>query len=84
MNTIWKSNLKYKLKKNFFRAVVESVLVYDSITWTLTVSIDTQIDGEYTRMLRAAMNKTRRNDLANTDLYGNISKATASIREQRL
>ena len=30
MNTIWKSNLKDKLKKTFFRAAVESVLVYGS------------------------------------------------------
>ena len=30
MNTIWKSNLKDKLNKTFFRAAVESVLVYGS------------------------------------------------------
>ena len=33
--TIWKSGLKEKLKKNFFRATAESVLVYVSVTWTL-------------------------------------------------
>ena len=34
MNVIWKSNLTDKLKRNFFRAAVESVLMYVSITWT--------------------------------------------------
>ena len=38
----------------------------------------------YTRMLRAAMNKIWRNHLTNKDLYGNIPKASASIREQQL
>ena len=36
MNNIWKSNLPDQLKRNFFRATVESVLVYGSISWTLT------------------------------------------------
>ena len=36
ITSIWKSNLSVKLKNNFFRATVESILVYGSITWTLT------------------------------------------------
>ena len=36
MQSIWKSKLSEGLKINFFRAVVESVLVYGSVTWTLT------------------------------------------------
>ena len=32
MKTIWNSGLKEKLKKNFFRPTVESVLVYGSVT----------------------------------------------------
>ena len=39
MTSIWKSNLSVKLKKNFFRSTVESILVYGSITWTLTSSL---------------------------------------------
>ena len=58
MKTIWKSGLKEKLKKNVFRATVESVLVYVSVTWTLTKALNTEIEGAYTKMLRAATNKT--------------------------
>ena len=36
----WKSNPSSKLKRNFFRAKVETVLVYGSITWTLTSTLD--------------------------------------------
>ena len=57
MISIWKSNLSVKLNKNVFRATVESILVYGSITWTLAYSIEKKIDGAYTRMLRAALNK---------------------------
>ena len=57
-NTIWKSKLSTNLKRYFFRVAVESVLVYGSVTWTLTTSLDKKIDGTYTRMLRAVTNKS--------------------------
>ena len=53
MNTIWKSKLSTNLKRNLFRAAVESVLVYGSVTWNLTTSLENKIDGTHTRMLRA-------------------------------
>ena len=52
MTSIWKSNISVKLKKNFFRVTVESILVYGSITWTLTSSLEIKIDGAYTRILQ--------------------------------
>ena len=39
LNKIWTSNLSVRLKRNFFRATVESVLVYGAITWTLTIAL---------------------------------------------
>ena len=38
MNAIWKFRLPDRIKRNFFRATVESVLVYGSVSWTLTKS----------------------------------------------
>ena len=58
MNILWKSNLSENLKRSFFRAVVESVLVYGATTWTLTATLEKRLDGAYTRMLRAALNKS--------------------------
>ena len=40
MNAIWKSRLPDKIKRNFFRANVESVLVYGSLSWTLTKALE--------------------------------------------
>ena len=42
LNIIWKSNLSNKPKINFFRTTVETVLVYGSITWTLTTTLYTK------------------------------------------
>ena len=57
IHKIWLSNLTDKLKYNLFRAKVESVLIYGSITWTLTTALEKQLNCNYTRMLRAALNK---------------------------
>ena len=40
INNIWKSYLPDQLKRNFFRATVDYVLVYGSISWTLTSSLE--------------------------------------------
>ena len=88
MNTIWKSvklsKLSKNLKRHFFKAAVESVLVYGSVTWTLTISLEKKIDGTYTRMIRAVTNKSCRDHLTNEQLYGEIPKISKSIRMQRL
>ena len=84
MNNIWNSKLSKNLKRNFFRATVESVFVYGAITWTLTTKLEKKIDGAYTRMLRAALNVSWKDHLTNKKLYGKPPKVTSSIREQRL
>ena len=84
MDKIWKSNLPDTLNRKFFRATVESVLIYGSITWTLTAKLEKKLDGAYTRMLRAALNRHWTERPTNKELYANIPPITASIRQQRL
>ena len=74
MNKIWKSNLANNLKRNIFRATVESVLVYGATTWTLTKSFERSLDGNYTRMLRVALNKSWIDHPTIKDLYGNTPR----------
>ena len=74
MDKIWKSELPDELKGSIFRATVESVLIYGAITWTLTKSLEKKIDGSYTRMLRAALNRSWREHLTNKELYSNIPR----------
>ena len=85
MQSIWKSKLSQRLKRNFFRAAVESVLVYGySITLPLTQLIEKKIDGAYTRMLRAVTNTSWRDHLTNERLYSCIPKISKSIRMRKL
>ena len=72
------------MKRNFFRATVESVLAYGVITWTLTSTLENNIDGAYIRMLRAIMNVSWKEHMTNRELYNNIPIITSSIREQRM
>ena len=53
MNTIWKSRLPDNMKRNFFRATVETVLIYGSVSWTLRKSLEKRLNGNYTRMMHA-------------------------------
>ena len=59
MNSIWKSRLTDTMNRNFFRATIESVLIYSSISWTLTKkSLEKRVNGNYTRRQRAILNNS--------------------------
>ena len=55
-------NLKRRLFRVIGHSLVESVLVYGVITWTLTSTLKKKVDEAYTRMLRTALNKTWTNE----------------------
>ena len=84
INNIWKSNLSNHLKIILFRDTVESVSVYGATTWTLTTYLEKSLDGNYTRMLRVALNKSWRDHPTIKDLYGNTPRLSTTIRRQRL
>ena len=58
LSIIWKSNLTDKMKHSFFQAAVVSILLYGYTTWTLTKRLEKKLDVNYTRMLRAILNKS--------------------------
>ena len=60
LSIIWKSDLTDKMKRSFFQAAVTSILLYGCTTWTLTKRLEKNLDGNYTRMLRAILNKSWR------------------------
>ena len=63
---------------------MESVLLYGSDTWTLTVKLIKQLDGCYTRMLRTALNIHWNQFVTNEQLYGSLPKISEKIRRRRL
>ena len=60
LSVIWKSDLTDEIKCSFFQAAVVSILLYGGTTWMLTKLMEKNLDGNYTRMLRAILNKSWR------------------------
>ena len=84
LERIWKSNLHNSLKIKFFRACVESILLYNSETWTITQAMTNSINGLYTKLLRRAQNVSWRDHVSNQELYGNLPSLSSTIRQRRL
>ena len=77
---IWKSNLTNKMKRSFFQAVVVSILLYRCTTWTLTKRLEKKLNGNYTGMLRAILNKSWRQHPTKHQLYGHLPLITKTIQ----
>ena len=80
---IWKSDLTDKMKRSFFQAATVSILPCGCTTWTLTKRLDKKLDGNYTRMLRAILNKSWRQHSTKQQLYGHLTPITKTIQIRR-
>ena len=80
LSTIWKSDLTDKMKRSFFQAAVTSILLYGCTTWTLTKRLEKKLDGNYTRMLRAILNKSWQQHPTRHQLYGHLPPITKTIQ----
>ena len=63
---------------------VESVFLYGSGTWTLTKSLENQLNGCYTRLLRMVFNVHWKEQVTNEELYGTMMRVTDKIQECRM
>ena len=71
------------MKHSFFQAAVVSILLCGCTTWTLTKWLQKKLDGNYTRMLRAILNKFRRQHPTKHQLYGHLPPITKTIQVRR-
>ena len=83
LSIIWKSDLADKMKRSFFQAAVVSILLYGCTTWTLTKRLKKKLDGNYTRMLGAILNKSRRQHPTRHQLYGHLPPIIKTIQVRR-
>ena len=67
------------MKCSFFQTAVVSILLYGCTTWTL----EKKLDGNYTRMLRAILNKCWRQHPTRHQLYGHLPPITKTIQVRR-
>ena len=71
------------MKRSFFQAAVVSILLYGCTTWTLKKRMKQKLDGNYTRILRAILNKSWRQHPTKQQLYGHRPPVTKTIKIRR-
>ena len=83
LSIIWKSDLTDKMKRSFIQAAVVSILLYGCTAWTVTKRLEKKLDGNYTRMLRAILNKSWWQQPKRYQLYGQLPPITKTIQVRR-
>ena len=71
------------MKRSFFQAAVVSIQLHECTTWTLTKRVEKKLDGNYTRMLPAILNKSWRQHPTKHQLYGHLPPITKTIQVRR-
>ena len=84
MSKIWSSSMNPELKKRFFLATVESILLYGRESWAMTEAQEKSLNGTYTRMLRKALNEHGTSHTTNEQLYGKLPAVCDRIAARRL
>ena len=79
LSIIWKSDLTDKMKRSFFQAAVVSILLYGCTTWTLTKLLKKKLNGNYTRIFRAILNKSWLQHPTRHQLYSHLHPITKTI-----
>ena len=78
-----KSDLTDQMKRSFFLAAIVSILLYGCTTRMekkLTKRMEKKLDGDYTRMLRAILNRSWRQHTTKQQLYGYLPPITKTIK----
>ena len=83
LSIISKSDLTDKMERSFFQAAVISILLYGCSTWTQTKRLETKLDSNYTRMLRAILNKSWRQHSTRHQLYSHLPPISKTIQVRR-
>ena len=71
------------MKRSFFQAAIMSILLSGCTTWMLTKLLEKKLDGNYTRMLRAILNRSWRQHPTRHQLYGHLPPITKTIQIRR-
>ena len=71
------------MKRSFFQAAVVSILLYGCTTWTLTKWLEKKLDSNYTRMLRAILNKSWQQHPTRHQLYGHLPPIAKTMQVRR-
>ena len=68
------------MKCSFFQAAVVSILLHGCTSWMLTKWLEKKLDSNYTRMLRAILNKSWWQHPTRHQLYGHLPSTMKTIQ----
>ena len=71
------------MKRSFYQAAIVLMQLYECTTWTLTKRMEKKLDGNYTRMLWAILNKSWRQHPTKQQLYSHLPPITKTIKIRR-
>ena len=88
LSTVWKSDLSDKIKQDFFQAIAVSVLLYgctivllySCTVWTQTKPFEKKLDGYYTKMMRAVLNKSWKQHFTKQQWYRSLLSISKPIQ----
>ena len=81
LSIIWKSDLSDKIIRDFSKLWL-SILLYGCTGWRQTKRIEKKLDGNYTSMLRAILNKSCQQHPTKQQLYGHLHPISKTIRSK--
>jgi hypothetical protein len=83
LQKIWNSKIPAALKRKFFKACVEPVLLYGSETWTIKKAFQDRLDGTYTRLLMKAQNLSWKKHPTKKEIYSGLPPISSVIAQRR-
>ena len=74
-----------KVKVSLFTALIESILLYNAVTWTMNNTMTRMLDCAYNRLLRYALNVSWKDRVTNQSIFGDdIVPVSQRLRQRRL
>ena len=64
--------------------MIKFITLFSEVKETLTNTMEKQLNGCYTRMLRMAFNVSYKDHLTNAELYGDLLPVTTKIQQRRM
>ena len=83
LSVIWKLDLIDKMQRSFFQAAVVSILLHRRNKGMLNKRVEEKLDGNYTRMLRAILNKSWRQHPTKQQQCTHLPPITKTIKVWR-
>ena len=83
LHHVWQSNISNKTKISFFKACVESILLYGSETWTMKKELQDRLDGTYTRLLMRVKNISWHQHKTKAEIYEKLPPISSVVAQRK-